>query len=287
MLDRVPAPALALAAIGSVQLGAAFARTLFDQLGSSGLLLLRLLIAGSVLLLITRPRLRTWSRQTWAAVAVLGLTIAAMNQVFYLAIERIPLGVAVTIELLGPLLLAIVQTKKVVDLLWAVLALGGVLLLGAGAGSGPLPILGVALAVSAGALWAVYILASARLGALMPGMDGLAVAMTIAAVLILPLGASGASAVLHTPSLLLGATVVAVLQSLICYSFELNALRRMPTRVFGILMSMEPAAATIAGLLVLGQVLRGPQLLAIALVMAASVGVILTSSRATPSTLID
>ena len=281
LLDRIPGPVLVISAIASVQVGAALAHTLFDQLGTSSVLLLRLGIAAVIMLAVLRPRVRTWSRRTWSAVVIMGVVVALLNQVFYLAIAHIPLGIAVTIEFLGPLLLAVVQTRRALDLVWAALALGGVALLGLTGGSGGLSVLGVGLALLSAVLWAAYILASARLGRSLPGMDGLAVSLAVAAVLVLPLGASEVMTALLDPRLLLTATVVAVLSSVICYSFEMTALRRMPTRVFGILMSIEPAMAALAGLLILGQALGLPQVAAVVLVSVASVGVTVTASRRT------
>jgi inner membrane transporter RhtA len=282
LLDRVPAPLLVISAIASVQVGSAIARSLFTQISTSGVLFLRLSIAAVVMLAVVRPRVRSWSRSTLVAVLVMGVVVAALNQVFYLAIAHIPLGIAVTIEFLGPLLLSVVQTRRPTDLVWAGLALAGVALLGLENGTGAVSALGVALALLSGLLWAMYILASARVGAALPGMDGLAVSVTVAAIIIAPLGAPAALAALHEPSVLLTAALVALLSSLICYSFEMAALRRLPTRVFGILMSIEPAAAAVAGLLILGQTLAPPQLLALVLVTVASAGVTLTARRAAP-----
>jgi inner membrane transporter RhtA len=273
-IDRVPAPALVLVSIASVQTGSAVARTLFDDLGAAGVTLLRLCLAALLLLVVVRPQVRSWSARSWRAAALLGTTMAAMNLVFYLALRTVPLGIAVTVEFVGPLLLALVQTRRLVDLLWALLAAGGVVLLGVGPTS-QVALSGLALALVAGLFWAGYILASAHLGQVLPGVDGLAVALAVATLLVLPFGASGASAVVGEPSLLVAAAGVAVLSSVLPYGLELHALRRMPTRVFGILMSLEPAAAAVAGLVVLGQGLGGPELVALVLVSLASAGVTL------------
>ena len=271
-LDRVPAPLLVLAGIATVQVGSAVARNVFDDLGAAGITLLRIGLASLLLLLVLRPKLRTWSRQAWLAAAVLGIVMSSMNLVFYLSIRTVPLGIAVTVEFLGPLLLALVQTRRLLDLLWALLAAGGVVLLGVDTTSG-IPLSGLSLALLAGLFWAAYILASAHVGRTLPGTDGLAVALAVGTLLVLPFGASGASAVLDQPSLLVPAFAVAVLSSVIPYGFELSALRRIPTRVFGILMSLEPAAAAIAGLLVLDQRLHTREIVALAMVSAASAGV--------------
>ncbi|MFZ0325326.1 MAG: EamA family transporter [Actinomycetes bacterium] len=271
-LGRVPAPLLVLVAIGSVQTGSAVARTLFAELGSTGVTLLRLGLAAVFLLIVVRPKVSTWSRTSWGAAALLGCIFAGMNTAFYLSLRTVPLGVAVTVEFIGPLTLALVQTRRWLDVLWAVLAACGVVLLGVDSASG-IPVSGLLLALTAGMFWAVYILASARVGRLLPGIDGLAVALAVGALLVLPFGLKGAAQVVGHPSWLLTAAAVALLSSVIPYGLELTALRRLPTRVFGILMSAEPAAAAIAGFLVLGQQLLVRQMVALVLVSAASIGV--------------
>ena len=265
---------LVLASIVSVQFGSAIGRTLFDDLGATGVIALRLGLSAPFMLLLLRPRVRQWTGAAWRAAAMLGVTMGAMNLIFYLSLRTVPLGVAVTVEFIGPLLLALAQTRRLVDLLWALLATSGVALLGLDTTTG-IPLSGLALALLAGMFWAGYILASAHLGQQLPGMDGLAVALAFGAVLVLPFGAAGASAVFSTPSLLIGGAAVALLSSVICYGLELSALRRMPTRVFGILMSLEPAAAAIAGLLVLSQRLGVREVVALVAVSLASVGVTL------------
>jgi inner membrane transporter RhtA len=257
-----------------VQCGSAVARGLFDDLGAAGVTLLRLGLASLLLLLVLRPRVRAWSRAAWRAALLLGCAMAGMNLVFYLAIRTVPLGVAVTVEFVGPLLLALAQTRRLLDLLWALLAAGGVVVLGADSGSG-VPLSGLVLALLAGLFWAAYILASANVGRTLPGTEGLAIALAVAALLVLPFGASGAVEVVHRPALLLPAFGVAVLSSVLSYGLELSALRRIPTRVFGILMSLEPAGAAVAGLLVLDQRLHLREVGALVMVSAASAGVTL------------
>ena len=273
-VDRVPPALLVMVAIGSVQVGSAIARTLFDELGAGGATLLRLGLSALLLLAVLRPPVLTWGRAQWSAVLLLGGAMGAMNLSFYLSLRTVPLGVAVTVEFVGPLLLALAQTRRAVDLLWAALAGAGVLLLGADSGSGA-PLSGLAFALLAGLFWAGYILASARVGQVLPGLDGLAVALAVAMLLVLPYGASGASSALGSPVLLLGGLAIAVLSSVVPYGLEMAALRRMPTRVFGILMSLEPAAAALAGLVVLGQALGPREVTALLLVSLASAGVTL------------
>lgn len=270
----MPAPALVLVAIVSVQLGSATARTVFDEIGANGVTLMRLGFSGLLLALLLRPRVWRWTRAQLGAAALLGLAMGLMNLTFYQAIRTVPLGVAVTVEFLGPLLLALVQTRRPLDYLWVLLAGGGVALLGLD-DRGDLPLAGLGLALLAGMFWAGYILASARVGRLLPGVNGLAVALVLAAVLALPVGAEGAAQGLDDPRVLLVGLSVALLSSVIPYGLELTALRRMPTRVFGVLMSLEPAAAALAGLAVLGQRLGVPEVLALVLVSVASLGVTL------------
>ncbi|WP_130494483.1 EamA family transporter [Motilibacter rhizosphaerae] len=283
LLGRPPAPALVLGAIASVQCGSAVARTLFDDLSPSTVVLLRLVVSAVVLLAITRPRVWRWTREQALSAVVLGLAMGGMNLVFYESLQRVPLGVAVTVEFLGPMLLALAQSRGLVEGAWALLAGVGVALLGL-AGGGSAPALGLLLAFLAGLLWAAYILASARTGRLLPGTQGLAVSLAVGAVLAaLVTGVSEphtvAKAFTHG-SLLAHGAAVALLSSLVPYSLEMSALRRMPTRVFGVLMSLEPLGATLAGLAILGQRLTVVEVVALVLVSAASVGVTLGARAA-------
>jgi inner membrane transporter RhtA len=205
-----------------------------------------------------------------------------MNLAFYLSIRTVPLGVAVTVEFVGPLLLALVQTRRLIDLLWAVLAACGVVLLGVDTTSG-IPLSGLSLALLAGLLWAGYILASAHVGRTLPGTDGLPIALAVATLLVLPIGASGAAAVFDRPALLIPAFGVAILSSVLAYGLELSALRRIPTRVFGILMSLEPGAAAVSGLLFLDQRLHLREIAALFMVSAASAGVTLAKRTPVPA----
>lgn len=261
-------------AIASVQTGSAVARTVFDEVGATGVTLLRLGISGLLLVAIVRPKVHRWTRQQLGAAALLGVTMGAMNISFYLAIRTVPLGVAVTVEFLGPLLVALAQTRRGRDFVWVILAGGGVLLLGLD-DTGEIPLGGLAFALLAGLFWGLYILASARVGRLVPGIDGLAVALVVSALIALPIGAPGVLRGIGDPVVIGVGIAVALLSSVIPYGLELTALRRLPTRVFGILMSLEPGAAAVAGLVVLGQRLGGRELVALALVSLASAGVTL------------
>jgi inner membrane transporter RhtA len=265
---------LVLISIASVQTGAAVARTAFDEAGAMGITLMRLGLSSAVLVAVLRPRPWRWSRDAQQATLLFGLCMAGMNIVFYLALRTVPLGVCVTVEFLGPLTVALVQTRRWRDVLWVCLAAAGVALLGL-RGGGDLPIGGLVLALVAGAFWALYILASARVGQAVPGTEGLAMALVIAALIALPFGAAGVAGVLDQPRILLIGCGVALFSSIIPYICELAALRRMPTRVFGVLMSLEPGAAAIAGLIVLHQALAARETVALVLVSVASVGITL------------
>ena len=264
MSDEGKGIALVIAAVSSLQFGAGFAVTLFDELGPAGAAFLRLAIAAAVLLALWRPSLRGDLRLP----AAFGITLGLMNLCIYEAMDRVPMGIAVTIEFWGPLAVAVAGSRRALDLLWVVLAAGGIVLL-ADPGGGSLDAAGIAFALAAGGLWAIYILLSVRVGAVYPGGSGLAIAMVFGALVTLPVGLD---ADLLAPEMLAAGAVVALASSVIPYSFELEALRRLPARVFGVLMSLEPAVAALAGLVVLGQALGGVEWLAIGLVVVASAG---------------
>ncbi|HWF55470.1 MAG TPA: EamA family transporter [Solirubrobacteraceae bacterium] len=277
-LARVPSPALVVGAIASVQFGSAVAAKLFAAVGPGGAALLRLLTAAIVLGALTRPSLRGHGKRAFATAVVFGLVLAGMNISFYHALHRLPLGAAVTIEFLGPLGVAIAGTRRRLDLAWAALAAGGILLLSHGGAHG-LNLVGVMFALIAAALWACYILVNARLGQAFPDASGLALAMIVAALVALPDGIiEGGGSLVHPRSLALGAAV-GMLSSAIPYSLELEALRRIAVNVFGVLMSLEPAFAALAGLIVLGEGLSLRSLIGIGLVIVASAGASLSSRR--------
>ncbi|HEX4438312.1 MAG TPA: EamA family transporter [Solirubrobacteraceae bacterium] len=270
-LSRVPSSVLVISAIASVQFGSAIAATLFDRVGPGGTVLLRLVFGSVVLLAVWRPRLRGRSRRELLLAALFGLVLAGMNLSFYGALSRIPLGIAVALEFVGPLTVALLGSRRPRDLLWVALAALGIVALTRGGGHG-LNGLGVALALVAGAFWGLYIVLNARLGRAFEGGTGLALAMCVGALAALPLGvAEGGVHLLDGESLLAGAAI-GVLSSAIPYSFEVEALRRIVPAVFGVLMSLEPAMAALAGLLILGQHLGARVLLGIAFVIVASVG---------------
>jgi inner membrane transporter RhtA len=269
--SRATATALVLTGIVSVQVGAAFATTLFDEVGPGGTVFLRIAFAALLLLAIWRPPLRLPTGAARRDVALLGVVLAGMNLSFYLALDRIPLGIAVTLEFVGPLGVAIAGSRRRLDLLWVALAAVGLILLAPLPGS-DLDALGVVMALLAGAFWAGYIVLTARVGRALPGGGGLAIAMTIAALAVIPAGlADGGDALLDWELLAIGA-LVAVLSSALPYSVELEALRRLPEGTFGVLMSLEPAVAATVGFVGLDQDLAAREVVAIGLVLVASAG---------------
>ncbi|MFF5633677.1 DMT family transporter [Streptomyces sp. NPDC012825] len=262
----------------SVQFGAAVAVLLMPRAGALGVVTLRLVLAAVVLLAVCRPRVRGYGRADWGTIVAFGTAMAGMNVLIYQSSSRIPLGAAVTLEVLGPLILSVVASRRWANLLWAGLALAGVVLLGGG-GFDRLDPLGAAFALGAGGMWAAYIVFGARTGRRFPQADGLALAMAFGAVLSLPLGVAEAGGRLLVPSTLALGLAVALMSSVLPYTLELLALRRMPAPTFAILMSLEPAVAALAGFLVLSQALAAPDALAIALVIAASIGAVRTRPK--------
>jgi inner membrane transporter RhtA len=268
----VPPPLLLICSILSVQLGAALAKGLFTAIGSSGAVFLRLGFAAIILWLVWRPRLRAYRRAEYVLVGLFGLTIAAMNASFYAAIARIPLGIATTLEFVGPLGVAIASSRHRRDLLWVGFAAAGVVLL-APIGKTALDPLGIVFALLAGAGWAAYILFNVRIGRAFSNGDGLAMSMGVAALAFSPFGLlSGGYHLFDLHVLLIGASV-AVLSTVVPFSLELEALRRLPARAFGVLMSLEPAMAALIGFVVLHQTIGLRGLISLILIMAASAGV--------------
>jgi inner membrane transporter RhtA len=272
--ERGVAVGLVLAAAGSLQVGAAFAVTLFDELGPGGAAFLRLGFAAIVLWAIWRPRLEGDLRIAGA----FGVALGRMNWSIYEAMDRIPLGVAVTIEFTGPLLVAVIGSRRPLDAFWVVLAAAGIVLL-ADPGGGSIDGAGVLLAFAAAGCWIAYIYLSKRAGAAFPGGSGLAIAMAVGALVVLPAGLVQGGGSLGDPGLLGSGLAVALASSVLPYSLELEALRRIPEAVFGVLMSLQPAVAALAGYVVLGQDLGAAEVAAIAMVVAASAGAAGLSGR--------
>ncbi|MCD4524424.1 DMT family transporter [Nocardioides sp. cx-173] len=261
---------LVLVGILSVQLGAGVAKSLFDEVSPTAIVWLRLVASSVILWLLARPTLRGRSRQDWLVVLGFGLSLGLMNWAIYQSFSRIPLGIAVTIEFVGPLTLAVIGSRRPRDLVWVLLAAAGVALLGFERAD--LSIAGVLFALLAGAAWAAYILLSASTGRRWPGFDGLTLASVVATALLLPFALGAGGTALADPRILLIGAAVGLLSSVIPYTCELVALRSLRPAVFGILMSLEPAAAALAGLVVLHELLTPAQLVAMACVVAASIG---------------
>jgi inner membrane transporter RhtA len=267
-------------AVASVQTGAALATKLFPAVGPAGAVFLRLLFSAVAVVAVARPRIRSLpGRHLWLG-AGFGFVLAAMNLSFYLSLNRIPLGVAVTIEFLGPLGVAVAGSRRLMDLLWVGLAASGVALLAGGGGH--VDVVGILLAALAGGWWAAYILVSQRVGRVLPGMTGLAIALSVGAVLTAPIGIIVGGAPLLRPVNLGRGAAIGILSSAVPYGLELAALRRLKASVFSVLMSLEPALGALSGLVFLGQRLRWEDWLAIGCVMAASVGATGRMAEPTP-----
>lgn len=268
--------AAVVASVVSVQTGAALAKGLFPVLGSSGTVAVRVLAAAVLLPLVVRPRVRGVPGRHLALAAGLGLLLVCLNLTFYASIARIPLGVSVTIEFAGPLAVAVLGSRRALDLLWVGLAATGVVLLTGGGRlllDGSLDPVGVGLAVLAGAGWAGYILLTKRVTGILPGVHGLAIGFVVAAVVIaLPVGVLTASDALLRPEVIGTGVLVGVLSSALPAALEMAALRRMATATFGVLMSLEPVGAALAGLVVLGERLAPAQWAAVLVVCLASAG---------------
>lgn len=267
------AVAFVVAGLVCQEVGASIAVLLFPQTGPLGMVMLRLVFSALILLAVARPRVRGHRRADVLAVVRFGLVLALMNGAFYLALERLPLGVTVTIEVLGPLTLSIVASRRASAWAWAGLALAGVVALGGG-GWDRLDVLGVVFALLAATAWAFYILSSARVGLAFPKLEGLALAMTVGGIASLPFGIVDAGPVLLRPEILGLGAAVALLSSTLPYALELIALRRLAASAFAILMSLAPATAALAGFVLLGQHLSWLEVGGIALVIAASIGAV-------------
>jgi inner membrane transporter RhtA len=275
---------LVLGSCTSFQFGAALATHLFPVAGAVGATLLRLGLAAIVLLAVTRPNVRGWTKPQWRSVILYGISLAGMNGFYYASLARLPLSAAVTIQFLGPLTLSAALSRRWRDGGWIVLALLGVLTLGladrhgSGGGGAGLDPVGVVFALISAAFWALYIVAGSKASEAVPGRSGVAVAMTAGALVLLPFGALGARHVAGRPGPMLLALGVALLASVVPYTLEFAAMRRAPRRVFGILLSLDPALATLAGWLLLGQRSSPVAIAAVAVVITASVGSTLLAS---------
>jgi inner membrane transporter RhtA len=262
---------LVLIGILSVQFGAGIAKSLFDEISPTSIVWLRLVTSAVVLVAVARPTLRGRSRTDWLVVLAFGVCLGVMNWAIYQAFARIPLGVAVTLEFIGPLTLAVIGSRRLRDLLWVLLAALGVAVLGLEGGS-DVNLAGVLYALLAGAMWASYILLAGQTGRRWPGFDGLALASVVATLLLTPLAIGEGGGDLLDPRILLLGAAVGLLSSVVPYSCELVALRSIKASVFSILMSLEPAAAALAGIIVLQEFLTWEQWMAMVCVVIASVG---------------
>ena len=269
-VDRRTAPLLVLGGVVSVQFGGAFAATLVPRIGAAGSVLLRLLFATLILYAVARPSWRRRSRSDWTTVVLFGLALAAMNTAFYASLAYLPIGVAVTIEFLGPLGLAAILSRRPRDFAAVAAAAIGVALVSGALGSSwaRFAPLGILFAAIAGVMWAAYIVLSQRTGKAFQGLDGLALALIVSSLAVAPLGLP--SIELWTARDVAVGLAIAVLSSVLPYSLELVALRHLSQHVFGILLSLEPVVAAMAGFVVLGQVLDAGQLAGMALVVVAS-----------------
>ncbi|SMC86569.1 EamA family transporter [Pedobacter africanus] len=272
-----PLPAVLLAII-SVQGGAAIAKGLFPLLGAAGTASVRIGFSALILLAAYRPNLKQLSPQQWKAVVPYGISLGAMNVIFYFAIERIPLGLGVTLEFIGPLLLAVFGSKKAIDFLWVALAALGIACIAPWGDKGA-DLLGMCLALLAGAFWAGYIVLGGRISKLMDGGQAVAIGMIFASVIVLPFGIAGGILNHFSPVMLLSGITLALLSSAIPFTLEMSALKKMPARTFSILMSLEPAVAALCGLVFLKEMLSFYEWLAVALVIIASAGATLSKGK--------
>jgi inner membrane transporter RhtA len=268
----VPPPGLVLLSILSIQLGAALAVQLFPALGAAGTAFLRLGLSALLLLAAARPPVLAALGAHGGLLLTYGAVFGSMNLAFYEAIARIPLGIAVTIEFMGPLAVAVATSRRRLDLVWVGLALAGVVLLSPEIG-GRLDPMGVACAALAGCGWGAFVLLSKRVGRVLPGASGLAVGMAIAALIVLPFGLPGTSAILADPALLLPIAAVALLSTALPFSFEFEALKRMSARTYGVLIALEPAVAVMVGAALLAEALTVRSLVAVGCVISAAIGV--------------
>lgn len=264
----------------SLQFGAALAMSLFPLVGPWTTTLCRLFLSGLLLTLVMHPQAHQWSRSQWVSVAFFGLSLGIMNAFFYVAISHIPLGTAVTIEFIGPLVLSAVLSHSIRDVLWVGLAMVGVGLFGVERlfGLSSLRPIGVVCALGAGLFWALYILAADNAGKKVTGTGVIAIVLLIGSLPSTPLGMANLFMVATDAHLLLLAIGTAILASLVPYTLEFLALRRLPPGTFGILLCMEPAVAATAGWLLLNQHMGVLGMIAVCLVISACVGTAMSKS---------
>ncbi|KFF13772.1 EamA family transporter [Flavobacterium hydatis] len=277
LINIPPLPAIILAIL-SVQCGAAIAKSLFPVIGAAGTASLRIGISAIILFLVYRPNLRMITPPQWKLVIPYGLSLGAMNLIFYLAIERIPVGLGVTLEFVGPLLVAVFGSKRLVDYLWILLAAIGIALIAPWSSDG-IDLVGVLFALLAGAFWATYIVLGGKVSRVMKDGDAVSTGMLFASILIVPFGIMENGLSNLTPSLLGMGVALALLSSAIPFTLEMKALGQLPPRTFSILMSLEPAAASICAFFFLQEHLTFSQILAVAFVVIASAGSTMTAKK--------
>jgi inner membrane transporter RhtA len=273
-----PIPAVLLAII-SVQGGAAIAKGLFPVLGAGGTASVRIGFSALILLLTVRPNLGKLNAAQWRAVIPYGIVLGLMNLFFYCALSRLPMGLAVTLEFIGPLVLALAGSRRALDMLWVVLAGAGIALITPWSGKG-IDLLGMSFALAAGGCWAIYIIMSQRAGAQLPGQLAVTVGMLFAALPVLPIGIMEGNLGAVTPVMAILGLLLAIFSSVLPFSLEMQALRSLPSRTFSILMSLEPAAAAVVGWCILGEHLQATQWLAVLCIVMASIGAALSSRQA-------
>ncbi|SOD14826.1 EamA family transporter [Pedobacter xixiisoli] len=273
-----PIPAVLLA-ITSVQGGAAIAKGMFPLLGATATVTLRIGLSAIILLLAYRPNFKKITATQWKLVSLYGISLGSMNLTFYLSLSRIPLGLAVTLEFIGPLILAIAASKKATDLIWAVMAAAGIALIAPWSGESNVDMIGALLSLVAGGFWALYIIMGGKVSKAMDSGAAVSVGMLIASCVVLPFAFADGHLFDVTPKLLAMGLAIALLSSAIPFTLEMNALKHIPAKTFSILMSLEPAAAAICGLFFLHEYLSFNEWAAIALVVGASTGSTLTKAK--------
>jgi inner membrane transporter RhtA len=277
---EIPAIPAVLLSIISFQGGAALAKGIFPVLGAVATASLRIVLSAIILVIFNRPNIRNLTRAQWKAVALYGLTLGAMNIIFYIAIARIPLALGVALEFIGPLVLALTGSKRIIDFLWVVLAAAGIILIEPW-GNNAVDIVGVLLALIAGAFWAAYILIGGHISKIMDGGKAVTIGMIFASILVLPIGIADGLLTHFRPVMIVSGVSLALLSSAIPFSLEMSALDKIPAKTFSILMSLEPAVAALSGLVFLHEYLSFYEWLAVALIIVASSGATLTKKKST------
>lgn len=276
-----PAVLAVLLAITSFQGGAAIAKGIFPVLGAAATSSLRIVFSAIILVVVNRPNLRRVTTAQWKAVVLYGLTLGTMNTVFYMAIARIPLGLGVAIEFMGPLALALTGSKRTIDFVWVLLAATGIALI-APWSNNRLDLIGILLALLAGALWAAYILLGGHISKIMDGGKAVTIGMIFASLMVLPIAIGDGLLIHFRPVMILPGIALALLSSAIPFTLEMHAMRKIPAKTFSILMSLEPAVAAFSGLLFLHEYLSFYEWLAVALVIIASAGATLAAKKTAP-----